>query len=326
MPNIQLKVKEKLPNVHTPQSHPPLPKFSSENYIPPLPYFTNTLNITKINIPKPELRIGNTSNKAQNSLVHWNSTPIYSKNVSSSSQFLVKSSQANKRNLSKITNPHIGQQNPPATKQSHVVLDVIPKPKLRNVQLIQSANKDREWSTKPPDQTLGIPLTNYHLPSPILPYAQHAPTNALQLNTTYQQPKRNNIGQSFYTAAAVSFNDDVHGVTHTPTVPVIHQYPLISGNIPQIKKAHSSDNKQISSYSLSPRHNIQPANYSKEGIATSSILSKSNTPSVTTSIASNSYAKKETGEKNKVKFSDTVTVAVVPVSFLSIFIFFEKIN
>lgn len=290
------------------QKHPPLPKFSSENYVPPLPYFTNSMNSTKLNIPKPELRIASTSSKMQKSIESWNNSPIYSKNISSSSQFLVKSSQANKRNLSKITNP-LGQQNPLLTKQSHVVLDVIPKPKLRNVQLIQSTNKDREWSNKPPDQTLGIPLTNYHHPSPSIPYS----ISSNSTGSIYQQPNRTNIAQSFYAAATTSFNDDEPGVSHTSTVPVIHQYPLISGNIPQIKNTHSSDNKHGSSYLLS-RHNVPPPNLNKEGIATNSILTKNSNALVIPSIASNSYTRKETGEKNKVKFSDTITVAVVPVS------------
>lgn len=83
----------------------------------------------------------------------------------------------------------------------------------------------------------------------------------------------------------------------TPTVPpIIHQHPLISGNIPSIASImpESYNAKKLSSNLGGKKIN-----------ATSSILSGQGQPS-------QMNAKKEMSEKNKVKFSDTVTVAVVP--------------
>lgn len=78
---------------------------------------------------------------------------------------------------------------------------------------------------------------------------------------------------------------------HYPSMTKIHNYPLISGSIPA----------QIGNQAYL---NITPSTASKKEAPTfpmNSILSN---------VASGT--KKESGEKNKVKFSDTITVAVVP--------------
>lgn len=83
----------------------------------------------------------------------------------------------------------------------------------------------------------------------------------------------------------------------TPMAPPIihHQHPLISGNIPSIASIMPDSYKKASS-NLGAKKAIS---------ATSSILSGQGQQSAMN-------ARKEMSEKNKVKFSDTVTVAVVP--------------
>lgn len=76
---------------------------------------------------------------------------------------------------------------------------------------------------------------------------------------------------------------------HHSLGPPVHNYPLISGSIPCL-----SMNNNIPYLSNNP-HN-------KKDLQVSSILSATN---------NNSASKKESGEKNKVKFSDTVTIAVM---------------
>jgi WD repeat-containing and planar cell polarity effector protein len=76
---------------------------------------------------------------------------------------------------------------------------------------------------------------------------------------------------------------------HHSLGPPIHNYPLISGSIPSLS-IHS--------------HIPTLSNPHKKDVQVSSILSNVN-------ATYNNASKKESGEKNKVKFSDTVTIAVV---------------
>lgn len=87
-----------------------------------------------------------------------------------------------------------------------------------------------------------------------------------------------------------------------PTTSKVHNYPLISGTIPSLHNSGLNKAKktlhatQLNSKCIQSHHQkeiLQP------------ILTNTNTPS------SNAIDKKS-GEKNKVKFSDTITVAVVP--------------
>lgn len=83
----------------------------------------------------------------------------------------------------------------------------------------------------------------------------------------------------------------------------IHTYPLISGTIPSMGSQMKSN---VSTVPLPSTLGTSK----KDAIPTSSILSNSNNINATNS---NSNAnKKEGAEKNKVKFSDTIQVAVVP--------------
>lgn len=132
------------------------------------------------------------------------------------------------------------------------------------------------------DQTIGIPLT---------------------FDTV------DNTGNAFYPSLGPQYpsstinNNEVSNDYEYHQVPTtIHQYPLISGTIPSTTQAKMN-------YSTLPAPTMNPKKKDPSA-PTGSILSN---PS--NSAASNSHAnvnKKESGERNKVKFSDTITVAVVP--------------
>lgn len=77
---------------------------------------------------------------------------------------------------------------------------------------------------------------------------------------------------------------------HHSLGPTVHNYPLISGSIPSLS-VHT--------------HIPTLSNPHKKDMQVSSILSNN------VNATNNNAPKKESGEKNKVKFSDTVTIAVM---------------
>lgn len=177
--------------------------------------------------------------------------------------------------------------------QHHHVVDIVPKPPTRPADL---------WTV--PDQTVGIPITNpvpilhgYHDMPPIDPALNYPrqtilmPSHmqfAAELRPMLMQPK------------ATLLMGKQPKTMHTMHQPVIH-HPLVSGHIPSfvdnylIKTQMPLDGPPLP-LPPKPRHP-----------AASSILATSTTQQ-------NAQSKRENGERNKVKFSDTVTVAVVPVS------------
>lgn len=108
-----------------------------------------------------------------------------------------------------------------------------------------------------------------------------------------------NSGNAFYPSLGPQYNNnDVSNDYEYHQVPTtIHQYPLISGTIPSTTQSKLN-------YSTLPTPSMSPKKKDPSG-PTGSILSN---PNNTEAIG----GKKESGEKNKVKFSDTITVAVVP--------------
>lgn len=132
------------------------------------------------------------------------------------------------------------------------------------------------------DQTIGIPLT---------------------FDTV------DNTGNAFYpslgpqyASSAINNNNDVSNDYEYHQVPTTqYQYPLISGTIPSTSQAKMN-------YSTMPAPTMNPKKKDPSG-PTGSILSN---PSNAAAKDSNANVKKESGERNKVKFSDTITVAVVP--------------
>ena len=186
----------------------------------------------------------------------------------------------------------------------HIVIDVVPKP--------QDSSKE---SWKVPDQTIGIPLT-ITKPSPYKKYLMRPPAanpySALGHSSAHHQ-KTLLKSQSMY-----NINSSAAAATAPPPPPlsippVIHQHPIALANIPPPPSASVVDGSSMGtmykikkSVASSASSAASTAIYTKEGS-----MSSSGTSATTNSILS---ARKESGEKNKVKFSDTVTVAVVPVS------------
>lgn len=178
--------------------------------------------------------------------------------------------------------------------QHHHVVDIVPKPPRQ---------PPIEWNI--PDQTVGIPITN---PTPILDFHNLASIN----DSTHHYARQTVLMPSHMQIASQPMSLPPHpmlirtkSMNNIPlnSPPIIH-HPLVSGHIPP--SIHSTENylikKQIPldgpPLPLPPK----PARQN----ASSSILSSTTQQS--------SHPKKENGEKNKVKFSDTVTVAMVPVS------------
>lgn len=188
--------------------------------------------------------------------------------------------------------------------QHHHVVDVVPKP---------SRQAPIEWNV--PDQTIGIPITN---PTPILDFhnlPSHA--NPIDHQSALNYPRQTVLLPSHMQIAQPPMSIPIHqkpmmllrakSLHNIPiNSPQIIHHPLVSGNIPPsihategylIKKQIPLDGPPLP---LPPKP--RTANVS------SSILSST--------IQPNSQPKRENGEKNKVKFSDTVTVAVVPVCWI----------
>lgn len=115
-----------------------------------------------------------------------------------------------------------------------------------------------------------------------------------------------NTGNAFYPSLGppqYTMNNDVSNDYEYHQVPTtIHQYPLISGTIPSTTQAKMN-------YNTMPAPTISPLKKDPSA-PTGSILS--NPSNFSANSSSTVGGKKESGEKNKVKFSDTITVAVVP--------------
>lgn len=196
-----------------------------------------------------------------------------------------KSSEISAQNLEKYNYTSLdsvdGFNNNNLNQQQLSVVDIVPNPKLDI------------------DQTIGIPITFETEPNANKFFSSNSLFNpSIQPSTS---------SSNYYKMPEIK-NDYEY---HVPTT--IHQYPLISGTIPSANIAISSmpPGSQPKA-SFPPTYSTTaPSTNLKKKEGTSSILSNT---SNSNNIA-NPGSKKESGEKNKVKFSDTITVAVVPVSF-----------
>lgn len=288
--NNELKSRSRVTITNTPNLNFSEKKVSPNlsGYVPPLPYFTN--------LPKrQELRVSNQSKQQQ--LKYFRVPPQSSVmtmqgsgGISGSSNNIGLSTQiANKRNLKSVQGIVSGKNritggSLPLSQQQHVVVDIFPpKPPVESAR----------WS-QIPDQTLGIPLIQNTKP-------HHQPPKSQLF------PRQTIIGQIYPKFNSMTQPNDI-------LQPIIHQYPLILGNIPPTSNFDTNQNHRSGMYGYERGPPISPPPVNRglplpplliSGIGnTSSILSNGNSAST-----------KEPGEKQKVKFSDTITVAVVPVSF-----------
>lgn len=190
----------------------------------------------------------------------------------------------------------------------HRVVDICPKP--MNARQTAAA---ADWDV--PDQTIGIPLTNA---MPIVNFCDSKSPNdnlnytrqSFLLPSSHMQSMQSSSIHHPKPPPMLMKSKSLHNIPIN--MPHIIHHPLISGRIPPT--FHSNDNylvkKQIPLDAPPPlpqKPSYAPAN--------TSILS----------TQQNSQAKKENGEKNKVKFSDTVTVAMVPVK-LSKYLSFDLVS
>ncbi|XP_070067815.1 WD repeat-containing and planar cell polarity effector protein fritz isoform X2 [Drosophila takahashii] len=131
------------------------------------------------------------------------------------------------------------------------------------------------WSQDVPDQTVGLPIS---------PLPRLAPANVPE--QTAQLGQFNTITTASPPPTAAAYQ------------PKFYQHPLVSGNIPAMLPSVTSEEYQKRLLLKKP---------------TASILSNpANPANPTNGEAATPTAKSQTAEKNKVKFSDTIQVAVVP--------------
>lgn len=164
----------------------------------------------------------------------------------------------------------------------HHVVDVVPKP----------AKTPFSSDYNVPDQTIGIPISDlipYRDPQNVIQPSVHRPSFKFGSNFANVQPHTTNV---------------LHNIPH-----IIH-HPLISGNIPPSfhpANDNYSIKKKITSETLVASPPPKPPGTSRQYFNISSSI-------LCATAQQTPFMKKENGEKNKVKFSNTVTVAVVPVS------------
>nr|NP_001259880.1 fritz, isoform D [Drosophila melanogaster]AGB92417.1 fritz, isoform D [Drosophila melanogaster] len=143
-----------------------------------------------------------------------------------------------------------------------------------NSSLQQAPAKSNLWSQDVPDQTVGLPMASSPLPR--LP-PSNIPDQSAQLGQFSTMPASPPPTGSYQ--------------------PKFYQHPLVSGNIPAMLPSLTSEDYQKRLLQKKP---------------TASILSNPANPAPTNGEAPATPAKSQTAEKNKVKFSDTIQVAVVP--------------
>lgn len=263
----------------------------TRNCIPPLPYFKSSFlddENLKINIPKPELK-HNTVDGNGNTDLRLNSA--FKQPVSSSS---------NKQD----SNNHLTSQKLPTSsrlfknlKISHS--DPISSSSDKNNGTFHLPNSisgpTQSWS-QIPDQTIGIPIV---VPSlKLLPRASTVSSQNYNHLLSYNQTtiKNRSIVNNHQSGNAYNLQ------------PKYFQHPLVSGTIPSTKFV--SNSHTIGNDVFKPIKKPAASILSNSGNNGSSNYASTNLLGINTGV----HNKKDSGEKNKVKFSDTVQVAVVPVS------------
>lgn len=150
----------------------------------------------------------------------------------------------------------------------HMVIDIFPKP---------GGGVDI-------DQTLGIPSVAYD-------------GGGMKTNLSRQPPQMH-----LNPLVAQHQHHQQQQFKKTERTQVVHQYPLISGQIPAV----GGELNKFSVLMSQPR----PFNDGPPVVQPSAMASNSGGGAATPGTSSNSS--KSSGEKNKVKFSETITVAVLP--------------
>lgn len=297
-----------------------------KNYVPPLPSFKSKIfnaEMIKINIPKPGLRLDNAAPQQERTrpppppVPSKKQTKLNPPTISASTSSALSSNLANlslKSAAATSSQPQMnanGFNTAPQWSDLNVSLKTTPlKPSFVHLPNTNNNKAAKSNPCAPAMHTLNsnlpLPSTSLapaplsYLASPVVVSESHS---GLASQRTYQQPP----------APIVPIN--------TAYQPKFFQHPLVSGNIP------STGTTSLAPYSIS-NEEYQKVLLSKK--PTASILSNgsatqngSNTSVLSSTSAQNGFKdgnKHAGGEKNKVKFSDTVQVAVVPVSKFEMFI------
>lgn len=293
------------------------------------PNASSHLSKARINIPKPELKASHYARKPQKvsskkaAVSHYGPSKSHLARSASEADFVdskvinqLSANYANHTSSTELADPLKYQSTnienvrrplprvpfaatPPMLQpipQHHHVVDIVPKPPPPPL----TRPPSDPWCV--PDQTIGIPITN---PNPILGYHDMPAMDSAAI-----YPRQTILMPSHMQIAIEPRSMMMHGqpmmamvkpkTMHTIPVhqSVIH-HPLVSGHIPSFQ---TTENYLIRTQMPldGPPMPLPPK--PRQMIA-SSILATQN----------NATSKKENGERNKVKFSDTVTVAVVPV-------------
>ncbi|XP_023298264.2 WD repeat-containing and planar cell polarity effector protein fritz isoform X1 [Lucilia cuprina] len=285
-----------------------------KNYVPPLPSFKSKVfnaEMIKINIPKPELRLDSCSIQQERSRPPPPPVPdkkqikLNPTTISASTSIALSSNLANLSLKSAVSN-----------STHHLNTN--------------GFNANPQWAD------LNVSLKNSPIKSAFVP---HFSTNNLvtktnsaslhSINNNVLQPSSSTSSASYsYLASPIIISDNHASIAtqrtyQQPPAPIVpinsyqpkfFQHPLVSGNIP------STGTTSLAPYSIS-NEEYQKVLLSKK--PTASILSNgsaaqngSNTSVLSGNSGQNGNIKDgnkhSNGEKNKVKFSDTVQVAVVP--------------
>lgn len=302
-------------------------------------------SLAKIRIPKPELKT--TSTPTKSTRIERSKSPMNGSTLSmpsagtsastiprSSSQIELTYAPSTIHRKPKLMSPnsfstdYVNEMNsiePIQLKYQPQTIEKVPRPLPRlPMTSTQSLHQHHDLAPKSltrsqtldwdvPDQTLGIPLTN---PTPILdlhhysmpPMQDSAYINNYPFRPNVMHPTHLQSAHLYHPKPLPLIKSKSMFSIPTNAPPVIH-HPLVSGNIPP--SFHSPESYQLKKHTIpmnqasgAPPPPPKPSN--RQNVSGASIL--------TTSTQQNLSPKKESGEKNKVKFSDTVTVAVVPVS------------
>lgn len=185
---------------------------------------------------------------------------------------------------------HMNPSNMPVHQQKHMVIEVVPKPSTHIKPIVVPA----AW--KVPDQTLGIPLT-----TPIPPHMNIHNNNYHHSTQYVHRPPAFAISSDLSAISSHFAIKQPQSLLNIPTV--IHQHPITQANIP----ASSSTSASGPTYILRPPHKEPPTRRPQQPSTTTSTMN-----SILSQAQPSPRQREPNAEKNKVKFSDTVTVALVP--------------
>ncbi|XP_037886123.1 WD repeat-containing and planar cell polarity effector protein fritz isoform X1 [Glossina fuscipes] len=275
-----------------------------KSYIPPLPSFKSKVfsaETIKINIPKPELRSPDNGKQQTEERQRAPPPPVPDKKQVTLNSTLITTTSGAALASNLVSSTIKGNE----TQQTNGNSNDSATFKQRSADCTLSINTSSPYLQSPPNNIVIRPNVNNipnHLPAGYLHIATPvivADQAALATHRNYQQPQQLPI------------------LTIPSYQPRFFQHPLVSGHIPPTPiaslAAHSNSNEEYQKSLLSKKPSasiLANGSMNQNGGSNSSVLTQSS--SLLNGIKEGN--KNVTGEKNKVKFSDTVQVAVVPAS------------